>query len=99
MKSFTMPKVIDCNAAVCAYNKENQCHALAITIGDGVHPNCDTGIITDKKGGVPNMTGKVGACKVDGCQFNTSFECAASEGIHITLCSDHAECGTFRPRG
>ena len=92
-----MPKIIDCNATVCAYNKENQCHALAITVGDGNCPMCDTGIITDKKGGVADTTGKVGACKEDQCRFNAAFECNAP-GIHVALHSNHADCSTFKPR-
>ena len=92
-----IPKILDCNAAVCAYNRSGQCHAYAITVGDGQCPMCDTGFITDKKGGVSDITGKVGACKVSECRFNDSLECDA-EGIHVRLHSNHADCGTYQKR-
>ncbi len=92
-----LPDILDCGATVCAYNQKNQCHAFAITVGDGDHPMCDTGIISDRKGGLPSMTGKVGACKVEHCQFNTAFECSAP-GIHVGLHTGHADCSTFKAR-
>ena len=37
-----MSKVSSCDIAECAYNMDSMCHAMGITIGDTVHPRCDT---------------------------------------------------------
>ena len=37
-----LPAVSGCSATECAYNVDRNCHARAITIGDGLHPGCDT---------------------------------------------------------
>jgi hypothetical protein len=92
-----MPKVLDCLMLDCAYNMTRQCHAMAITVGGGMCPLCDTVIKAEKKGGVADMTGSVGACKVEDCKFNESLECSAG-GIHVALHEQHAECGTFKKR-
>lgn len=92
-----MPKVFECMMEDCAYNTQRQCHAMAITVGGGMCPLCDTAIKAVKKGGVMDMTGSVGACKVENCQFNGSLECQAN-GIRVTLHERHAECGTFKVR-
>ena len=89
-----MTKVEWCDAIECAYNIKNKCHAIAITIGGGVTPRCDTSIIGAKKGGVPDTTAYVGACKVENCRFNKSFECIAKE-IQVKVYTILAECATF----
>ncbi len=44
MKTMTleMAEVAECAAVDCAYNRDSMCRARAITVGDGVEPNCDT---------------------------------------------------------
>lgn len=69
---------------------------MAITIGSA-SPICDTFLRRAKKGGVQDMNGSVGACKIDSCKFNESLECMA-DGIHIGMHADHAECDTFAAR-
>lgn len=97
--AMKMPKVSACNVAECSYNKQKQCHALAITVGgpEDVCACCDTFLHADKKGGVSDMTGSVGACKVDQCTYNQSFECAAPN-IQVGLHEGHADCKTYKPR-
>lgn len=92
-----MPKVLECLMDECAYNKEKKCHAMAITVGGGMCPLCDTFMKTVKKGGVADMIGTVGACKVENCQLNTSLECNAG-GIRVVLHNQHAECATFKAK-
>jgi hypothetical protein len=88
-----MPMILDCNMNECAYNINEACHAMAITVG-GAAPTCDTFVRKSHKGGVLDTTGSVGACKEDKCKFNDSLECTAS-GIHVSIHADHAECDTF----
>ncbi len=90
---MTMPKILDCDMTNCSYNSNNECHAMAITVG-GSSPICDTCLQASKKGGAMDMIGSVGACKVEICQFNQSLECSA-QGIHVGHHTDHAECNTF----
>lgn len=90
-------KVRDCNATECAYNMKNKCHAIAITVGGESGPICDTSMKAAKKGGVPEMKARVGACRVENCQFNKSLECIA-KGIRVKMHTIHAECTTFKKR-
>lgn len=92
-----MPKILSCSVKECSYNKNNECHTPAITIGGpGPHAACDTFVKMSKKGGI-NDIGGVGACKVDDCKFNQSLECGAT-GINVGYHSDHADCTTFSLR-
>lgn len=91
-----MPRVIDCSVTDCAYNSNSMCHAMAITVGSST-PLCDTFFKKERKGGAMDVIGGVGACKVESCKFNDSFECTA-DGIHVARHADKAECDTFSPR-
>jgi hypothetical protein len=97
--AMKMPKISACTVTDCSYNMQRQCHALAITVGgpEDVCACCDTYLHADKKGGVADMTGSVGACKVEECTFNKAFECAAP-GIKVEMHQGHADCTTFRAR-
>jgi hypothetical protein len=95
---MNMPNVSRCEAKECAYNMNQACHALAITIGDGTHPMCDTFTDAGAKGGDASMTAKVGACKVGSCRWNAKLECSAANitvSLHEGNCPD---CATFKPR-
>lgn len=94
---MTMPKIADCQVSDCSYNKDKQCHALAITVGDGNCPMCDTFANLSKKGGDPNMVAGVGACKADNCKYNKSLECTA-DSIQVGKSCSHADCKTFSAR-
>jgi hypothetical protein len=95
--AMKMPKISECDVPDCSYNKNHECHALAITVGGPEVCACyDTYLHTNKKGGVAE-TGGVGACKVDSCSFNSSFECSAP-GIKVGLHHGHADCTTFKAR-
>jgi len=88
-----MVKVLDCEVVDCSYNKNKECHTPAITVGRDV-PACDTFLKAPQKGGAMDVTGAVGACKVDTCKHNDALECTAS-GIHVKLHAGQAECATF----
>ena len=94
---MNMPSVLHCNVEQCAYNQKKECHALAITIGHGAHPHCDTFCAGPAKGGDASAMGKVGACKVESCKFNTNLECSAA-GINVGFLVDDADCQTFQAR-
>ncbi len=91
-----MPKVQQCQVEQCAYNHNKTCHAMAITIGNGSHPHCDTYFTSGTKGGESRSAG-VGACKTSTCKFNKSFECHASK-IQVGAQTDEADCLTFTAR-
>jgi hypothetical protein len=56
---------------------------------------CHTFIKYGAKAGVQDMTGTVGACKMDKCIHNDSLECTASGGIHVARHGVHADCKTY----
>ena len=73
--AMKMPKITACDVTSWSYNQGKQCHAMAITVGGPeVCACCDTYLSADHRGGVPDMTSGVGACKVEACSFNKSFE-------------------------
>lgn len=94
--AMSMPRISKCDVTECSYNRKNECHAMAITVG-GLHPICDTFYKSNNKGGVADMIAGVGACKIETCKFNKSLECSAA-GINIGHHSDHADCMTFSSR-
>ena len=89
-----MPNVVSCDVTQCAYNTNNRCHAMAITIGDGSHPQCDTFCQEKTSGGDPEAIAGVGACKVSSCVYNQNLECQA-EQIRVGPSGDEADCLTF----
>jgi hypothetical protein len=91
-----MVKVLDCEVTDCAYNTNKECHTAAITVGSD-HPSCDTFVKMPRKAGAMDMTGGVGACRVDTCKYNDALECTAP-GIHVRLHAGHADCATFSRR-
>ena len=92
-----MSMVMKCEVNDCAYNMDNCCHTIAITIGDGIHPRCDTFCQSTMKGGDTNKTAGVGACKVLSCKYNTRFECQAP-GISVGYYGQDPDCLTFESR-
>ena len=95
--TIEMPIVGGCSVTECAYNSESRCHAKAITIGDGVHPGCDTFMDGGRGHTRLDMTAGVGACKVSACRHNSDFECMA-ESIKVGLLQQEANCMTFSRR-
>ncbi|MBN1601282.1 MAG: DUF1540 domain-containing protein [Chitinispirillaceae bacterium] len=91
-KSFS--PIVECDAIDCAYNKNRQCHTHAITVGDE-EPCCDTFYCARHKGGIQDVIGGVGACKVEDCVYNKSLECTA-KSIHIVMNMGHPDCGTYK---
>lgn len=88
-----MPSVSECAIAECAYNSNKACHAIAITIGDGNHPQCDTFFISPKHSGAKEKAG-VGACKVSVCSNNKDFMCSAPS-IRVGPEKNQGKCLTF----
>lgn len=92
-----MAKVMKCEVSDCVYNMDNCCHTMAITVGDGNNPMCDTFCHSTVKGGdVADLAG-VGACKVSACKHNTKFECESS-GISIDYQDLNPNCMTFETK-
>jgi hypothetical protein len=95
--TIDMPFVDSCTVNECGYNQDDKCHARAITIGDGIHPGCDTSFL-----GAPEHTSEhnlagVGACKVSDCTFNTDLECSV-DSITVSMQDNSIQCMTFEPR-
>jgi hypothetical protein len=97
-KTLELPSVADCAVRECAYNMTGSCRARAITIGDGIHPACDTFLRTaSEHSDEPDASAGVGACKISGCRHNRSLECSAPS-IRVGYHSDHPDCLTFAAR-
>jgi len=92
-----MPSVMKCEMAACAYNKDEMCHALAITVGGHGCPECDTMIQEKMEAGDPDAMGSVGACKVSACVHNMKLECAA-DSIVVRRAGNSAACRMYERR-
>lgn len=91
--STKMPNVLYCNVNECAYNAEDSCHAMAITV-DNQEAMCDTFFNHQPKGGIRELKAGVGACKSDGCVHNRLLECTAP-GIKVSRHNNKPACDTF----
>jgi hypothetical protein len=90
-------RVEKCEISQCAYNLDNQCHAIAITIGgDAAHHSCDTFCGPMKKGREKNKIAGVSACKVASSMFNKRLECNSPD-IMVSYNRDEIDCLTFLP--
>lgn len=90
-----IPEVTDCAVGQCAYNVHHACHARAITIGDGVHPGCDTYFKSSVHSAHIETNAGVGACKVSACMHNDDFECQA-KNVRVGVRRNSIECLTFK---
>lgn len=90
-----MPVVASCAVRQCAYNTDGDCHAKAITIGDGVHPGCDT-YMRSRRHSQAQVNAGVGACKVLQCRYNDDFGCTATE-IRVDRRGGIPVCVTYEP--
>lgn len=93
LKIKNMVDVSECSCSDCAYNTDMACHTIAITVGDGDRPMCDTFFKTSGHGGVKGTAG-VGACKISACRFNENFECSAAS-IQVGMMGNDSSCLTF----
>lgn len=93
MKTIEMPEVMQCKASGCVYNKNEGCHARAITVGDEQGHWCDTMMQAENHTDRAEEAG-VGACRAADCKFNQDYECQASN-ISVTMRDGQAECMTF----
>lgn len=89
-----MARVKNCEVIECSYNADGMCHALAITIGDEIHPTCDTFCQSSTQGGDQNSRAGVGACKVESCAHNHCLECDCSD-IMVGYNQDEVDCLSF----
>ena len=99
MKKITleMPVVTKCLANECVYNANSSCHARAITIGDSIHPGCDTFMAGSRHIKRVHQIAGIGACKTVGCKFNDDLECMA-ESVQVGVVKSEANCTTFALR-
>lgn len=87
-------EVVECSISQCAYNVNSGCRARAITVGDGVHPGCDTFFKSTIHTSEVNSHAGVGACKVAACVHNDDLECKA-DSIRVGAHGGEVECLTF----
>lgn len=92
-----MPVVAGCSATECAYNLDQACQARAISVGDGIHPGCDTYMKSSQHAKSGMGSAGIGACKVAGCKFNEGLECM-SENIMVGHVQNQVNCMTFAAR-
>lgn len=92
-----MPIVSECAATECAYNINKSCQARAITVGDGIHPGCDTFLMGSGKAKGSGQTAGIGACKITGCKFNEGLECM-TDSISVCHVRGKVSCTTYSAR-
>ncbi|MEU5787562.1 DUF1540 domain-containing protein [Micromonospora purpureochromogenes] len=95
--SIEMPRVQECTVASCAYNRTNDCHAFAITVGSSDHARCHTFVEMPVRGGIEQLIAQVGACSRSDCRHNSELECHAP-AITVAPDQDMADCVTYQPQ-
>ncbi|MBN1411876.1 MAG: DUF1540 domain-containing protein [Spirochaetales bacterium] len=93
-----IPRILNCEAVNCAYNSQNMCRALAVSITDFGCPVCDTNRRSTTKGRMAAILAKVGICNSIDCRYNNLLQCTAS-GIKVGVHLNHADCLTFTHAG
>lgn len=89
-----IPAVANCSVDECTYNRAHRCHARAITVGDGVHPGCDTFFSAGSHTQDVSHIAGVGACKVGSCIHNDDYGCGADQ-IDVGRRGSNIKCLTF----
>ena len=95
--SIEMAVVTACSVTQCGYNTDSACHARAITVGDNVHPGCDTYFSlsgSDSHSKAKQRQAGVGACKMSSCQHNYDYECNADK-IAVGQVMSRVDCLTY----
>lgn len=94
-----LPIITKCVVDACAYNRDETCHAPAITVGDthAMVAHCDTFFVAPAKGGDPSETGRVGACKTSDCTHNENFTCHA-RSITVGFQLNGVDCLTYQQK-
>lgn len=93
MTTMSLPIVSTCSASSCAYNRDSNCHAGAITV-TGDASTCGTYVEAGAQAG-GEATASVGACHRSECVFNSALECTAKD-VAIDASGDVAACRTFQ---
>jgi len=88
-----VPEVGNCSVRHCAFNREGNCHAQAITVGDSIDPICDT-FMASERHNRRRAHGGVGACKVASCRHNDDLLCTA-DSVRVGMHDQHARCETY----
>ena len=91
--SQEMTEVAGCGVTPCAFNKNKQCHALAINVGNTHDHRCDT-MLRSIQHTLQTKTAGVGACKAADCVHNVNFECEA-DAVNVGIKFGQVECLTY----
>lgn len=90
-----MAVVAECTVPECVYNRASRCHARAITIGNGDHPQCDTFHCAHNHPQDDAPPTGVGACKLVSCHFNHHYNCEA-ERVYVGATPGGPGCLSYR---
>ena len=91
-----LPIVAKCEGEDCAHNIDYKCHASVVNIGDGECPRCNNYISIPEKTGLFNLRGRVTACDIIMCAYNSRFECRALD-ICVGCKKNDILCLTCQP--
>lgn len=91
MTTATAP-VSACAATACAFNDNQGCTAVAITVGGAAGSASFSEL--DVRAGLSDGQGQVGACHRVDCVHNSNLLCSAG-GIEV---ADTAACTTYEAR-
>lgn len=91
------PQFLKCRVYDCAYNADNLCRAIAVTIGDGGRPRCGTfhRFVMKAKGLHADCTATIGACRISSCIHNVALRCRLPE-ILVGYRQQEPQCLTFQ---
>lgn len=88
-------RVVECTLPECVYNRNSRCYAIAVTIGNGVAPDCLTFHTANNRVAKREEHAGVGACKVPECLHNRDYACGIQR-IYVGYHANRIACLAFR---
>lgn len=92
-----MPKISKCEVDICSFNRNETCHARAVTISSIGRGRCETFCHLTTHSRDTSYTGFVGACKAQQCEDNFDLECQRRE-ISIGYKAQGPCCNCYQPK-
>lgn len=78
-QTISINVVARCTVPECIFNRDGECYARAITIGNGNHAECETFLSGNHHIPTNQQKAGVGACKSKRCLHNRDFACDAEQ--------------------
>lgn len=91
-----MGMVLACQVDSCSYNRNLECRAGEVEVGDCSHARCDT-FTTNQVEELETGQAIVASCAVAECKFNQDAVTCTAPAVSLGHHEEHAECDSYVP--